>query len=165
MSSRDDFQERSTRVGVAFRQECQRLLESIGFVLIDVGRRLEEFGIIVELIYRNRHGLDFFFEAAGTDEEEPASGRPGLERTDTVKKIIANAFLTKKATNRPSIVLTSHTPRPDSSSGKMLNMSGRDVIFDVINIYETGNEQLERYYNMTEGSFQQLVRENIRLLF
>jgi hypothetical protein len=38
-----------------------------------------------------------FFEATGTIEDEPVSTRPGLERTDTVKKIIATAFFNLKS--------------------------------------------------------------------
>ncbi len=144
MSSKDHFQSRSTKVGVAFRKDCQNLLESIGFTFIQKHERLDEFGISVELIYENKRGVALFFEVAGTDEEEPASDRPGLERTDTVKKIIATAFLAQRATGRPTIVLTSHIPNPNSSSGKMLNLSGRYVIYDVINIYsDAGIEKLK----------------------
>jgi hypothetical protein len=157
MGSKDHFQSRSTKVGTAFRRDCQDLLESIGYTFNQKRERLDEVGISVELIYENKYGVALFFEVAGTDEEEPASERPGLERTDTVKKIIATAFLAHRATGRSTIVLTSHIPNPDSSSGKMLNLSGRYVIYDVINIYsDRGIEILKGYFNMDERFFEQV---------
>jgi hypothetical protein len=153
-----DFQERSTRVGIGFRKDCEELLSGIGFAFNSKREKLDDFGVVVELIYDNKNGISLFFEAAGTDEEEPQSDRPGLERTDTVKKVIATAYFAQIATGTPTIVLTSHLPNPDSSSGKMLNMAGRNVIFDVLCIYsEKDVEKLRGYANMTESFFQHLV--------
>jgi hypothetical protein len=97
----------------------------------------------------------------GTIEDEPVSTRPGLERTDTVKKIIATAFLTLKATGNPIIVLTSHSPDPELSSGKMLNMAGRDVILDVINVnIENDINRLKGYLNFNCNNLDSIVRQN-----
>jgi hypothetical protein len=105
--------------------------------------------------------IALFFEATGTIEDEPVSTRPGLERTDTVKKIIATAFLTLKATGNPIIVLTSHSPDPELSSGKMLNMAGRDVILDVINVnIENDINRLKGYLNFNCNNLDSIVRQN-----
>jgi hypothetical protein len=157
----DQFQKRSTEIGAGFREECQQLLESLGFEFTRKYESIEEYGVQIELIYHNNNGIALFFEVAGTSEEEPTSTRPGLERTDTVKKIIGTACLVKKCTDRPIIVLTSHLPNPELSSAKMLNSAGRDTIFDVICIRNKKDvERLKRYLDMDAKDFEELVDRN-----
>jgi len=152
LTESDQFQKRATEIGSAFREECQKLLENLGFEFIGKYEPLEKHGVQIELVYNNKEDISLFFEAAGTPEEEPASPRPGLERTDTVKKIIGTAYLVHKYTGTPIIVLTSHLPNPNSASEKMLQSALGDVIYDVICVYDDNDIERLRSY-LTKRDF------------
>lgn len=157
----DQFQKRSPEIGIGFRKECKQLFEDLGFSFSKEFERLEDYGVQIELIYHNNQGIALFFEAAGTIEDEPLSPRPGLVRTDTVKKIIANAYLVHKCLSVPTMVLTSHPPNPESSSAKMLNMAGRNIIFDVICINDEFDiERLKSYLDMDQNDFWELENKH-----
>jgi len=119
---------------------------------------IEDYGVEIELIYNNKHDISLFFEAAGTIEDEPASPRPGLERTDTVKKIIGNAYLVYLATGTPTTVLTSHPPDPNKASGKMLEKVPREVILDVINIYDEKDIEKLKLYLISDNNDLEQIR-------
>lgn len=158
MEKNDNFQSRSTKIGREFREECKKLLESLGFVFNGEQVPIEDYGVEIELIYNNKHDISLFFEAAGTIEYEPASPRPGLERTDTVKKIIGNAYLVHLSTGTPTIVLTSHPPDADKASRKMLEKVPREVIFDVINIYNKEDIKKLKLYLISDSDDLEQIR-------
>jgi hypothetical protein len=64
-----------------------------------------------------------------------------MQRTDTVKKALCNAFLLDRLGIGPYIVITSHKPKKGSSSAKMIELA-KDVLFDVICI--SVDEDFER---------------------
>jgi len=153
MSTQEDeqFQKRSTEIGSAFHNECRKLLNSLGFEFIGKNEPLKNYGVQVELIYNNKKDISLFFEAAGTNEQFPESNRPGLERTDTVRKIIGTAYLVHKYTGIPLIILTSHLPNPNSASEKMLKSVLGDIIYDVISIREDEDiKRLASYLNKND---------------
>lgn len=166
MSLNNNFQGRSRSIGNAFKKECMTLLDSMGFVYRNGPEILYDYGVQIDFVYDNKKGISLFFEAAGTIEDDPVSDRPGLERTDTTKKRIATALLISRATGNPVIILTSHTPCANLSSGKMLNKAGRHMILDVICIYEEKDiERLEKYLNMNSQDLDKLVADDERPLF
>jgi hypothetical protein len=165
-SGNNNFQGRSSKVGKQFHKECMDLLKNLGFDYVDEYHVLHDYGVEIELIYNNRNNISLFFDASGTDEDKPASERPGFLRTDNVKKTIANGFLISRATGNPVIALTSHVPQSNSSSGKMLNAAGRHAILDVICIYDEEDvRKLQQYLNMNTRDLDELVRDDERSLF
>lgn len=101
-----DFQSLAGRQGRQFSDQCAIVLESEGFTL--EGRLvLREVGVEIDEVARSRRGHVVWFEYKGSFR-----GRtPGMLRTDTVKKAIANgALLAAVADHPPYVVLTSHLP-------------------------------------------------------
>lgn len=103
----------------------------------------------------NRHGADFVIYESGSKEniasviEAKGSAnklewpdgtvqdlsRPGLQRTDTMKKAVAQAYQIKQGLDQDVDfhILTTH--KPESGSGKKLyDLAVGDIIDDVINI-------------------------------
>lgn len=161
--STNSFQGRAAKVGNAFKKECMALLEDMGFVFRNEQEMLDEYGVQVGFIYDNKSDISFFFLVAGTIEDEPESDRPGLIRTDTTKKRIADALLISKATGNPVIILTSHIPSANLSSTKMLNKTGRNIILDVICVNEQKDiERLRGYLDMDTPDLDKLVANDER---
>ena len=136
----DDFQSRASKIGKAFSTWCEITLESIGFILHGK-KTLRNTGVEVDQIVTNQNGQNIFFEFKGSSKPP----RPGLQRTDTVKKAICNAFLLDKLGLGPYILITSHKPNAGTSSAHMMALA-EDVLFDVICIsIEEDFERLRSY--------------------
>lgn len=126
------FQSSSNVQGRQFADQCAVLLAGLGF---HVGPRalLAEVGVEVDCVATSPQGAEIWFEYKGSVQGR----RPGLMRTDTLKKAIANgALLTAMPGHPPYVVLTSHLP--DAGAGlAMLNAALELGFFaDVICIYD-----------------------------
>jgi hypothetical protein len=122
----DDFQRRSSEIGKAFANYWEITLRSIGFIL--KGKTvIKDAGVEIDQLAINRKGEPLYFEFKGSSKPP----RPGMQRTDTVKKALCNAFLLNKIGMGPFIVITSHKPKQGSSGAKMIELA-KDVLFDVI---------------------------------
>jgi hypothetical protein len=141
--SYDNFQSRATKIGDVFTKYCELTLQSIGFVL--QGKfRIEELGIEIDQVVRNRAGAVLYFEFKGSSKPP----QPGLQRTDTVKKALCNAFLLDKLDLGPYIIVTSHKPKEGSASEKMIQ-AAKEVVFDVICLSDEDDfERLQSYVHV-----------------
>jgi hypothetical protein len=102
-----DFQRRAVRHGAAFENSVARVASVIGYMIIDRRVRLDVIGE-VDLWLRSPTGLDFFVECKGSYE----GPRPGLMRTDTVKKAFADCVRLASLADRGLLLLvTSHLPQ------------------------------------------------------
>jgi hypothetical protein len=136
------FQRRSSESGAAFANECRIFLEGIGFGLL--GKKvLDESGVEVAQIAKNAVGELLYFEFKGSY----VGVRPGLRRTDTVKKVVCDGFLLTSTGYGPLIVITSHKPK-GGRAHTMLKCA-EDVIFDVIAIHD--DEDRARLESYLEG--------------
>lgn len=136
----DNFQRRSSQMGKAFATTCELTLQSIGFALLGK-KRIENAGIEIDQVVRNAEGHHLYFEFKGSY----TPGRPGLERTDTLKKALCNAFLMEKLSIGPYVLMTSHKPVPGLSSDLMLRVAG-NVVFDVISLHDVEDmKRLQSY--------------------
>jgi hypothetical protein len=102
-----EFQRRAVRHGAAFEDSVARVASAIGYMV--AGRRVR-FGVIgeVDLWLRSPAGLEFFVECKGSYE----GPRPGLMRTDTVKKAFADCDRLAVLADRGLLLLvTSHLPQ------------------------------------------------------
>ena len=115
-----DFQARASQQGQAFEDQAVIVLESLGYVIL--GRNVvdDDLGIEVVVELRGPDGTVYWAEFKGSW----AGRQPGLRRTDTVKKALANAFLANAAGDRPPmIILTSHLPEPGTRGETMLRVA------------------------------------------
>lgn len=103
----DDFQADAVRQGTAFEQQAKAYLGALGFKLH--GR--QEFTVIgceVDDVAEAPNGELVYFEYKGSFK----GPRPGMRRTDTVKKALLTGFLLRSVGNdTPYYVLTSHLPK------------------------------------------------------
>jgi hypothetical protein len=104
------FQSAASWQGRQFAQQCDFLLQSSGFTL--AGRLLiDSLGVEIDQVATSPLGVLVWLEYKGSFQ----GVRPGLLRTDTLKKAIANgALLRSLGDHPPYIVLTSHLPQRGS---------------------------------------------------
>lgn len=140
----DDFQKRASQIGKAFATWCEVTLQSIGFILL--GKTvIKEAGVEIDQVAKNRAGQILYLQFKGSSKPP----RPGMQRTDTVKKALCDAFLLDKIGIGPYIIITSHKPKKGSSSDKMVRIA-KDVLFDTICISDDQDfQRLTSYvYNL-----------------
>lgn len=142
----ETFQARSSAQGRLVQQVAWDVLQGAGFDLVQERYRLRVLGVEVNMVVRDAHGSRWFCEVTGAY----GSQRPGLERTDTVRKIAGSAQLLARWRFTPFLILTTHRPRVGSQAYQMLKACGPEAIYDVIVISEKADwERLQRY--ATEG--------------
>ena len=120
------FQALASRQGREFVDEGIKLAARVGFEVRDQRVVFPECGVEVDLILENPQGIAFFAECKGSFRD-----RPGLQRTDTLKKAIANMVLLDACGIGPLMVLTSHRPA-DGVGVAMLRIAQRVAPFEVI---------------------------------
>ena len=126
MTASMNFQGLAVKQGREFADECIRLAARVGFELRDQRVVFPECGVEVDLVLENRAGIAFFVECKGSFRD-----RPGLQRTDTLKKAIANMVLLDAVGVGPLVVMTSHRPA-DGVGVAMLRIAQRVAPFEVL---------------------------------
>jgi hypothetical protein len=126
------FQASANVQGRQFAEQCAVLLGGLGF---NVGPRavLGDVGVEIDCVATSPRGAEIWFEYKGSVQGR----RPGLMRTDTLKKAIANGALLSAIPDHPSyIVLTSHLP--DGGSGLAMLRTALELGYfaDVVCIYD-----------------------------
>ena len=132
MSPRASFQASAGIQGRQFAEQCDTLLRHLGFELH--GRRvLSEVGVEIDQEATSPSGTTVWFEYKGSVQ----GNRPGLIRTDTLKKAVANgALLRSLADPAPYVVITSHVP--EAGAGKAMLQAALDLRYfaDVVCLYD-----------------------------
>ena len=126
------FQASAGIQGRQFAEQCDTLLTHFGFGL--KGRRvLTDVGVEIDQEAVSPSGTTVWFEYKGSIQGK----RPGLIRTDTLKKAIANGALLRSLTDpAPYVVVTSHLPEAGSGAA-MLDAALRLRYFaDVVCLYD-----------------------------
>jgi hypothetical protein len=127
-----DFQAAAGRQGRLFTEQCRFLLEHNGFTLRGP-RLIRELGIEIDEVAISSRSGEVWFEYKGSFQ----GLRPGLLRTDTVKKAIANgALLASLGEHPPYVVLTSHVPASGSAQAMVRVALELGYFADVIPINE-----------------------------
>jgi hypothetical protein len=143
-----NFQASASRQGAQFRDQCNDLLLGLGFTLHG-SANLDSIGVELDQVATSPSGALIWFEYKGSVQGD----RPGLIRTDTLKKAIANGALLRAHEHpMPYVVLTSHVPA--AGSGKaMLDAALKLGIFaDVVCVYDpSAQRRLKRMAVPTAG--------------
>ena len=126
------FQRDAGLQGRQFSEQCDFLLGRSGYRL--GGKlNLQEIGVEIDREAISPNGTMIWFEYKGSIQGR----RPGLIRTDTLKKAIANgALLAALAERKPFVVLTSHLPREGAAASMLKAALALHLIDDVICIYD-----------------------------
>lgn len=126
------FQASAGIQGRQFAEQCDTLLTHLGYEL--KGRRvLAEVGVEIDQEAVSPSGRLVWFEYKGSVQ----GNRPGLRRTDTLKKAIANgALLRSLADPAPYVVITSHLPESGSGAAMLRAAMRLRCFADVICLYD-----------------------------
>jgi hypothetical protein len=126
-----DFQASAGIQGRQFAEQCDQLLTHDGFELHG-HQLLRNVGVEIDRVARSPRGNLVWFEYKGSVQ----GSRPGLLRTDTLKKAIANgALLAAEPDRHPYVVLTSHLPEAGSGAAMLRSALELGYLTDVICIY------------------------------
>lgn len=131
----DAFQARGVRQGRQFDVQCRVVLEGLGFTVGEKPFVVPALGVEFDAEITSRAGKVYWCEFKGSWH----GNRPGLRRTDTVKKALADAFLAHLAAEEypPVIFLTTHVPQAGSSGARMLEVAlAAGALADVVCINE-----------------------------
>jgi hypothetical protein len=126
-----DFQASAGIQGRQFAEQCDQLLTHDGFELRG-HELLRNVGVEIDRVAISPRGNLVWFEYKGSIQ----GSRPGLLRTDTLKKAIANgALLAAEPSRHPYVVLTSHLPDAGSGAAMLRAALQLGYLTDVICIY------------------------------
>lgn len=141
-----ESQARSTLHGKEFDAEALELLESLGATLVEQYPKVD--GYPLDFLVEGPNGRRLLVDARGTPDRTDR-GKAGLRRQDTVLKFGFKALrLADRGCPHPLVLVTSHLPRPGSSSAFLLselNDSVLDVVATVGDL--AGRRRLHHYLN------------------
>jgi hypothetical protein len=126
-----EFQGAASRQGRQFAEQCDELLTNYGFDLAP-SVVLRDVGVEVDRVATSPSGRRIWFEYKGSIQ----GSRPGLMRTDTLKKAIANGALLQAVDERsPYIVITSHLPEAGAGLAMLRTALAAGYLDDVVCLY------------------------------
>jgi hypothetical protein len=132
-----DFQAAAGIQGRQFAEQCDTLLSTYGYA-IHARVVLPEVGVEIDRVATAPSGRTIWFEYKGSVQ----GNRPGLIRTDTLKKAVANGALLRGLTERqPYVVLTSHVPEERSGAAMLKTALDLGYFDDVVCIYKPADTQ------------------------
>lgn len=124
-----ESQARSTLHGKEFDAEALELLESLGATLVEEYPKVD--GYPLDFLVEGPNGRRLLVDARGTPDRTDR-GKAGLRRQDTVLKFGFKALrLADRGCPHPLVLITSHLPRPGSSSAFLLSELN-DALLDVV---------------------------------
>jgi hypothetical protein len=135
------FQASAGIQGRQFAEQCDTLLGHYGFTLHGP-LVLADVGVEIDRSATSPGGRMIWFEYKGSVQGH----RPGLIRTDTLKKAIANGALLAALDERhPYVVLTSHLPQAGSGAAMLGAALRLGVLHDVVCVYSPADTQRLRH--------------------
>lgn len=151
------FQSDAVKQGALFAQNCITALQQTGFEIVNLRYKVPHVGVEVDAIANGRAGLSYAFEFKGSW----ALHRPGAQRTDTVKKAIANGALFNCSEEadfiQPIIFLTSHMPDAGAGLEMIETAIRKGILLDVL--LDRDGKSLAWYSNATAADIVNLLRE------
>lgn len=150
------FQQQAQAQGVLFRNVCITALEMAGFDIVKLEYNVPEVGITLDALVNGRAGQAYAFEFKGSWNVK----RPGLQRTDTAKKAIANGALFNCSIESeiipPMLVLTTHMPEAGDGLRMIQTAIRRGILLDVLLASE--GRRLEWYSDATAEDVELRLR-------
>ena len=128
-----EFQHDASEQGRLFDELARMVCRQAGFAVGERPFEVPELGIEVDAELTAKNGTVLWAEFKGSWRGR----RPGLRRTDTVKKALCDALLVWADDEGypPFIVLTSHHPEPGGRSARMVAAAlGLGAVTAVLNV-------------------------------
>ena len=133
----ENFQSQSKKSGDAFEELVYADLVSRGFGPIDRNYCFEDAGCEVDFRAHSNVQTEYVEAKGGLSGE---GKRPGAQRTDNVKKAIANGALIKTYNTIYYVVYFSAKPELKSYSDNMINTAIKHKIIDEVRYLEPVNQ-------------------------
>lgn len=141
-------QKLATEQGKLFEDSCELALRCAGFRIEDTHKVVQQIGVEIDIVVTNQNDIAFYFTCKGSMR----GPRPGVRRTDTLKKAICDSFLLSQAGWTPVVLLTSHIPYKGCGRA-MLHSIKRTVLYDVLNPWMHCN-RLSQLATATQDAIQ-----------
>ena len=132
----ENFQSQSKKSGDAFEELVYADLVNRGFINIDRNYCFENVGCEVDFRAHSKTTFEYIEAKGGLYGE---GKRPGAQRTDNVKKAIANGALIKTSNDLYYVVYFSAKPEPGSYSDNMIKTAVKHKIIDEVRYLEPKN--------------------------
>jgi hypothetical protein len=130
----ENFQSQSKKSGDAFEELVYADLVNRGFSPIDRDYCFEDAGCEVDFRAHSDTYIEYVEAKGGVVGE---GKRPGAQRTDNVKKAIANGALIKTSNTIYYVVYFSAKPEPGSYSDNMIKTALKHKIIDEVRYLES----------------------------
>lgn len=141
-----ESQARSSLHGREFDEEAFGFLEALGARVIDRYVRVDGYPLDAEI--EGANGKRFLVDAHGTPDRTDRS-QAGMRRQDTMLKFGFKALrLQQRRCRLPILLITSHLPKPGTSSAYLLTEL-KDALFDAVATVGdfAGQQRLQTYFN------------------
>lgn len=114
----DDFQSRASDHGRKFHDAAKVYLHIEGWMILRENWRHPDVGVEIDIVARHPVlDVEWWIECKGSWE----GTRPGLVRTDTLKKALCNGALLRLVDDRrPYMIIASHPPKNQSAGALWL---------------------------------------------
>jgi hypothetical protein len=132
----ENFQSQSKKSGDAFEELVYSDLVSRGFSPIDRNYCFENVGCEVDFRAHSKTTFEYVEAKGGLSGE---GKRPGAQRTDNVKKAIANGALIKTSNDLYYVVYFSAKPEAGSYSDNMIKTALKHKIIDEVRYLKPKN--------------------------
>ena len=128
----------SGRQGAAFETTVATLLQIEGWTITDTKWRHPEFDVEIDIVANHpTTGQQWWIECKGSWE----GNRPGLKRTDTLKKALFNGAMLALADDRkPYMIIASHPPADGTAGTKWLERAKGIYVDEVRYLTFTGGQ-------------------------
>ena len=151
----EHFQARAVSEGKKAQDIARRRLNEAGFEIVDDKGRHPSGILEFNFLLTHPNGeRQWWVDVSGAF----TTNRPGLQRTDTVWKLLGRLHVLQAIQDREEgsrlehvLVLTSNLPKPGSPGDRALRAVSPTVIFDAVELYDpAGLERLRHYAEASE---------------
>lgn len=124
-----NFQASAVAQGKRFDEQCRWLLADAGWTVSDRPMAVPDCGVEIDCVIEASDTGCAWVEFKGSWR----GNRPGLVRTDTVKKAIVTGYLLRSAGySVPYVVMTSHLPTANSAGETMMRLALKDGVIAAV---------------------------------
>lgn len=150
-----NFQRMAVEQGADFGNECLKALKYAGFEIDCTEKHIEDVGITLDAVTNNQRGVLMAWEFKGSWQGH----RPGLMRTDTVKKASANAWYLSQSHYAelypPLFLMSSHEPEGGDARRMLDTILDSGILAAVID--SRNGEFLKKLANAAKDDIPSLI--------
>ena len=136
--------------GLSARAACRAALEDAGFEVVATDKRVAKSAVSVDLIARDRLGVQWYVEVAGS----AGAHRPGLSRPELAFRTLGrlSALRGRLGPDARLLVLTTAGPDPKGEADVAMRAAAPVLAFDVVNVRQSSDlAQLATYADGDRG--------------